>query len=140
MVEFVRSDGIVIGIIIKNGYRLDGDKIEFVTPNDYSLQVGYMCRPNGYKVVPHSHNSVKRETTGTQEVLFIKEGKIKIDFFSFDRQYLESRILAGGDLVFLAGAGHGITVLEDATIVEVKNGPFVPGSDKERFNVDGYRK
>jgi hypothetical protein len=31
------------------------------------------------------------------------------------------------------GAGHGIEVLEEATLVEVKNGPFIEGADKGRF-------
>ena len=56
-----------------------------------------------------------------------------MDFYSFDQKYLESRQLSAGDVIMLAGAGHGIEVIEDATIVEVKNGPFVEGADKGRF-------
>ena len=41
--------------------------------------------------------------------------------------------MSAGDLILLAGAGHGIKVLEKSTIVEVKNGPFVEGADKGRF-------
>jgi len=66
-------------------------------------------------------------------VLFIKSGKIRIDFYSFDKVYLESRELAAGDIILLAGAGHGIEVLEETTLVEVKNGPYIDGFDKGRF-------
>jgi hypothetical protein len=104
-----------------------------VTPPDFSLQLGSMSRPAGYKVVPHTHNLVRRETIGTQEVLFIKRGRIEIDFYSLDQKYLQSSILSAGDIVLLAGAGHGINVLEDAEIVEIKNGPFIAGFDKGRF-------
>jgi hypothetical protein len=92
-----------------------------------------MKRPAGYQVIPHMHNPVQRNTIGTQEVLFIKSGLIRIDFFAFDQEFLESRKLSAGDVVLLAGAGHGIEVLEEAVIVEVKNGPFVEGADKGRF-------
>ena len=131
MIETIRHNDELLAIIVRKDYRKEG--IEFVTPNNYSLQLGHMTRPAGYRVIPHTHNPVRRETIGTQEVLFIKSGLIRVDFYTFDQVYLESRDLAAGDLILLAGAGHGITVLETATIVEVKNGPFVEGADKGRF-------
>lgn len=131
MVEVINHKGIVIAIIVRKGYCREG--IEFLTPNDYSLQLGHMMRPVGYEVIPHTHNPVRRETYGTQEALFIKSGVVRIDFYSFEREYLESRELSEGDIILLAGAGHGIKVLEAATIVEVKNGPFIEGADKGRF-------
>lgn len=132
MVEVINHNGAVIAIIARKEYRKEG--IEFLTPNSYSLQLGHMTRPVGYEVVPHTHNPVRRETYGTQEALFIKSGVIRIDFYSFEREYLESRELSEGDIILLAGAGHGIKVLEAATIVEVKNGPFIEGADKGRFD------
>jgi hypothetical protein len=131
MVEVIDHLGIVIAIIVRKDHRKEG--IEFLTPNSYSLQLGHMTRPVGYEVIPHTHNPVRRETYGTQEALFVKSGVIRIDFYSFEREYLESRELAEGDIILLAGAGHGIKVLEAATIVEVKNGPFIEGADKGRF-------
>ena len=92
-----------------------------------------MNRPKGYKVIPHIHNPVHRNTVGTQEVLFIKKGKIRIDFYSYEQDYIDSRTLSEGDAILLVGAGHGIDVLEPAIIIEVKNGPFIPGADKGRF-------
>lgn len=131
MIETIRHDDQIVAIIVYRDYQVDG--IKFLSPNDFSLQLGHMRRPAGYQVVPHIHNPVHRHTVGTQEVLFIKSGLIQIDFYSFSKEYLESRQLGAGDLVLLAGAGHGIEVLEEATIVEVKNGPFIEGADKGRF-------
>jgi len=133
MIETIRYDDTIVAIIIYSDHRVGENKIEFITPNEFSLQLGYMNRPTGYQVIPHIHNPVPRETVGTQEVLFVKEGLIEIDFYSFERVYLESRKLSAGDIVLLVGAGHGITVLEAVKIVEVKNGPFIPGADKGRF-------
>lgn len=131
MLETVTCDGQTIAIIIRRDYRVDG--IKFLSPTDFSLQLGHMTRPAGYQVVPHIHNPVERNTIGTQEVLFVKSGTIRIDFYGYDQRFLESRSLSAGDAVLLAGAGHGIEVLEEATIVEVKNGPFIDGADKGRF-------
>jgi hypothetical protein len=133
MIEKIIHDDIVIAIIIYNNYRIEQNSIGFVSPHDYLLQLGYMNRPVGYKVIPHIHNPVRRETYGTQEVLFIKEGRILIEFYSYERVYLESRELSSGDVVLLCGAGHGITMLEPTIMIEVKNGPFIEGADKGRF-------
>jgi hypothetical protein len=133
MIEKIIHDNDVIAIIIYSNYQMEENKIEFVSPNDYLLQLGYMSRPTGYKVIPHIHNPVRRETYGTQEVLFIKKGRILIEFYSYERDYLESRELSAGDVVLLCGAGHGITMLEPTIMIEVKNGPFIEGADKGRF-------
>ena len=135
MIETITSDDQIVAIIVYRDYHVDG--IKFLSPTDFSLQLGHMSRPAGYQVVPHIHNPVHRHTVGTQEVLFIKKGVIRVDFYAFDQRYLESRQLSAGDLIMLAGAGHGIEVLEDAVIVEVKNGPYLEDADKGRF--DGKR-
>jgi hypothetical protein len=131
MIEKIIHKNIVIALIIYKLYKQDG--IKFLSPKDYSLQLGYMTRLKGYNITPHIHNPVHRNTVGTQEVLFIKSGKIRVDFYSFKQRYLKSRILSAGDIILLAGAGHGIEVLRKAEIVEIKNGPFMEGTDKGRF-------
>ena len=131
LIEHITHNEKVIAIIIRNEYSYDG--IKFFSDEDFSLQIGYMSRPEGYKVIPHIHNPVERHTIGTQEVLFIKKGKIRIDFYSYEQVYLESRTLTTGDVIFLIGAGHGIDILEPTEIFEVKNGPYIEGADKGRF-------
>ncbi len=131
MIETIQWQGQIIALIVRGGYDFEG--IKFLSPNEFSLQLGHMRRPAGYQVVPHTHNPVVRNTIGTQEVLFLKKGKIRIDFYTMAQEYVESRELHAGDLILLAGAGHGIDVLEEATIVEVKNGPYLEGADKGRF-------
>ena len=132
MIETITCEGQTIAIIVRLDYEVDG--IKFLSPNDFPLQLGHMNRPAGYLVTPHIHNPVQRHTVGTQEVLFVKKGRIRIDFYGFDQSFLESRELTAGDLILLAGAGHGIEMLEQTTLVEVKNGPFIEGADKGRFN------
>lgn len=131
MIETIQWKDQIIALIVRAGYDVEG--IKFLSPNEFSLQMGHMRRPAGYQVVPHTHNPVVRNTIGTQEVLFLKKGRIRIDFYTMEQEYVESRELVAGDLILLAGAGHGIDVLEEATIVEVKNGPYIEGADKGRF-------
>jgi hypothetical protein len=93
-----------------------------------------MNRPEGYIIAPHRHNLVPREVVLTQETLFIKSGKLRVDFYDDNQNYLESRILSKGDIMLLATGGHGFTMLEPTEIVEVKQGPYVGEMDKVRFD------
>jgi phage gp45-like len=93
-----------------------------------------MRRPEGYVVAPHDHNQVSRNIELTQEVLFIKSGKVRLDIYTPGREYLRSCVLAAGDAALLAHGGHGLVILEEAEIIEVKQGPYVGEADKTRFD------
>jgi len=121
----------LLAIIIRSDYKSEG--IEFFTPDDFSQQLAYMNRPAGYKIDPHLHNRVQREVFYTQEVLFIKRGKVKVDFYDNSKNYLDTRILGTGDVIFLATGGHGFEMLEETEMIEVKQGPFAGEKDKTRF-------
>jgi hypothetical protein len=92
-----------------------------------------MRHPAGKQIEPHVHNPVHREVHYTQEVLFIRKGKLRVDFYDVERNYLESRILEAGDTILLTTGGHGFEVLEEVEIIEVKQGPYAGGLDKTRF-------
>jgi mannose-6-phosphate isomerase-like protein (cupin superfamily) len=122
----------LLAIILRADYEREG--IFFFTPDDFSQQLAYMNRPEGYRINPHVHNPVSREVHFTQEVLFIRRGKVKIDFYAHSREYLESKVLSTGDVVLLAAGGHGLTMLEPTEMIEVKQGPYVGEQDKTRFD------
>ena len=69
----------------------------------------------------------------TQEVLVIKSGKVRVDYYDNDKHYFESKILYQGDVVLLAGGGHGFEMLEDSEMIEVKQGPYSGDMDKKIF-------
>jgi hypothetical protein len=131
MIEQINHQGKLLALILRTNYRADG--IQFFTPNDFSQQLGYMNRPQGYVIPPHVHNPVAREVQFTKEVLFIKSGKVRVDFYADNQNYLESRILNLGDIVLLAFGGHGFEMLEASEIIEVKQGPYAGEEDKTRF-------
>lgn len=131
VVDRVVHENTLLAIIIRSGYRKDG--IEFFTPNDFSQQLAYMNRPLGYKIEPHIHNKVQREVFYTQEVLFIKKGKVKVDFYDNERNPVKTIIVQTGDVILLASGGHGFEMLEETEMIEVKQGPFAGDADKTRF-------
>jgi len=131
MLESVIFGDVTLAVILRANFYAEG--IQFFTPNDFSQQLGYMNRPQGYIIPPHVHNPVAREVQFTKEVLVVRSGKVRVDFYDDDQNYLESRILNQGDIVLLAFGGHGFEMLEASEIVEVKQGPYAGEEDKTRF-------
>ena len=120
-----------IAIVIRSDFSSDG--IKFFTKDDNVQQVGYMNYKQGTNIDAHVHNDMQRIIKGTPEVLIIKKGKIRLDLYNKDRQYLESTILNEGDIALLLDGGHGLKSLEDVEMIEVKQGPYLGVNDKERF-------
>ncbi|MCI8561271.1 MAG: hypothetical protein HFH03_09170 [Dorea sp.] len=130
-IEEIKKKDKLIAMIIRNDYKCDG--VDFVTPDEYSQQVAYMHHPAGKKIDAHVHNLVHRNVVMTQEVLFIKKGTLRVDFYDEYEDYLESRDLHSGDIILLVSGGHGFQVLEEVEMVEVKQGPYTGEQDKKRF-------
>lgn len=141
MIENITHDGRTLAVLLRAEFRADG--IHFFTPGDFSQQLGYMCRPAGHVIDPHVHNPVSRKVHFTNEVLFIKSGRVRVDFYDDQRTYLESRFLRSGDVLLLASGGHGFEMLETSEIIEVKQGPYAGDADKTRFDpvsAEGFKE
>ena len=132
MLEEIKYNNKILGIVIRSNFKKEG--IAFFTPDNFSQQLGYMSHPVDYKIPPHVHNVVERKVELTQEVLYIKSGKVRVDFYDENQIYLESRIVSKGDVVLLAHGGHGFKMLEKSEMIEVKQGPYCGELDKVRFN------
>lgn len=131
MISIVKDGDTELAYILSHDHTNDG--IEFFTPNEFSQQLAYMNRPRGYVIPPHVHNPVLRQVQYTKEVLLIKSGRVRVDFYNDSQVYLESRILKAGDVILLAFGGHGFEMLEASEIIEVKQGPYAGEADKSRF-------
>jgi hypothetical protein len=132
--EQIKINDQTIAIIIYNEFSKDG--IEFFTPGDFSQQLGYMKHKKGDAIQEHIHILHAREIKYTQETLLIKRGRVKINFYTDDKEYLTSRELKTGDVILLASGGHGFEFLEETEMIEVKQGPYCGDQDKIRFNGD----
>lgn len=132
MIENITHQGLLLAVLLRANYQAEG--IQFFTPDDFSQQLAYMKRDKGYIIQPHIHNLVSRTVDFTKEVLFIKSGKVQVDFYDDEKMYIESRQLNAGDVLLLAYGGHGFKMLETSEIIEVKQGPYAGDKDKTRFN------
>lgn len=124
-----------IALIIRSTFDQPG--IHFLTPANFSQQVAVMRHPAGKRVPPHVHNLVSRQILYTQEVLLIRQGKIRVDLYSSEKKPLGSRVLRAGDVILLCGGGHAIEMLEETSLIEVKQGPYAGEHDKTRFEEPG---
>ena len=132
-IRYITKGKKTYAIIIQSDFSSDVDTIKFFTPVHFSQQLGYMKRPQNYVIEPHLHNQIHREVHYTNEVLFIKSGKVRVDFYDENKKYFESQILNKGDIILLAFGGHGFKMLEKSEIIEVKQGPYAGEEDKVKF-------
>lgn len=131
MIERIVHEDRELAIIIRSDFCESG--IHFLTESDYSQQLAYMHHPKGKTIDAHIHNYEERSVVYTQEVLVIRQGVLRVDFYSDDHAYIESTILHSGDIILLAAGGHGFEVLEEVEMVEIKQGPYLGERDKTRF-------
>jgi hypothetical protein len=131
MVESIKDGEVILAILVRSDYQKDG--VEFFTPSDFSQQLAFMKHPKGKVIEPHIHNPIRREINTTKEVIFVRKGKLRVDFYSEVRAYLESRVLFPGDVILLASGGHGFEALEEVEMLEVKQGPYMGEMDKTHF-------
>ncbi len=130
--ERITHQNSLFAIIVRAEFQQAG--ITFFTENELSQQLAYMRHPSGKIIQPHIHNPVPREVHYTQEVLFIRRGVLRVDFYDSTQEYIESRLLKAGDTILLATGGHGFEVIEEVEMLEVKQGPYAGEEDKTRFD------
>lgn len=130
MIEQITDNGIIIATIIRAGFKKEG--IEFFTPDKFSQQIGYMNRPKGYKIEPHTHKRGKTSPINTNEILFVKSGKIKIFLYNNNYSFIKELELLSGDFILLVTGGHSIEMEEDSELIEIKQGPY-DNDDKINF-------
>jgi mannose-6-phosphate isomerase-like protein (cupin superfamily) len=131
--EAISDGGVMMAIVIRNNFHKDG--LSFITDPSETIQFGYFSHPAGHKIQPHVHKTFERKTYNTQEVLYVKSGHVRVNFFSQDQIFLGKSVnLYKNDWIILMASGHSLDVLKDSCIIEIKNGPYAGDEDKIRFN------
>jgi len=120
-----------IAILIRADFDAEG--LHFFTPGSFSQQVAYMRHPKNKVIAPHVHNPVARQVLYTQEVLLVRKGKVEVNLYTDKKSFLTSRVLGAGDLILLCGGGHSFKMLEETSMIEIKQGPYAGENDKTRF-------
>jgi hypothetical protein len=128
-----------IAMIFRHTLAVDG--VKFFTSEDNPFQIGIHARKKGVVLAPHVHLMEKPLTiTSIQELLFISSGKIRVTLYETDGTKIEAVILTTGDAILLMNGGHGVDILEDSKIFELKQGPY-PGTTHAKLYFDaGHAK
>lgn len=109
-----------------------GEGLNFVSCDHDYQQVGIWGYDRGQKLAPHIHLFAPRKVLRTQEIVFVREGRIRVDIYTEKKQYFKSIELEAEDAIILLFGGHGYEILDDNTkVLEIKNGPYV-GANKDR--------
>lgn len=109
--------------------------LNFITPDNLFIQVGSWWYDKGKKLDSHKHLEYIRKANITQEMVYVKDGLMRVDLYSVNKVFIKSFELKKGDLSVLVSGGHGYEILEENTkIIESKNGPFISvDKDKKKF-------
>jgi len=133
-VRTIRDGDEVIAIVIPADAPAQG--VRFVTPQSYPFQVGLLAHAAGVALKPHGHRKLKIETDVFQEILIIQSGRVAVDLYGMRSQMLETVELGPGDAILFVDGGHGVRMLSDARILEVKQGPY-PGDKLAKVFIEG---
>lgn len=127
----IRYKNRVLAIILRSSFSVK--KLAFLNSIDDLFQLGIHQRKKGETFTPHLHIPPKKPfiINKISEFLYIKKGKIKIDLYSPTKRKVKTFILKTGDSILFLEGGHGIKILEDAKIIELKQGPY-PGREKAK--------
>lgn len=134
--EIIDPSGNRLAILVRSGFAPSG--VQFLSDSMDTQQLAFMARPKGEYIQAHSHLHFPRQIHGTSEVLIMRKGVMRVDLFSPTRLYVGSVTIHAGDVIVLINGGHGFELLEDVDFIEIKQGPYVDGKDKERFIPDSF--
>ena len=111
------------------------DGLNYYSDQSDFIQAGTWRYNEGKELSAHVHNLVERKVNRTQEILYVRKGKISASFYDQDGIFVESTLVSEGETLILINGGHGYKILEDDTLVlEIKNGPYL-GADLDRKRI-----
>lgn len=125
------STAALLAIVVRDGFR--GGQYNFLTPDDFPMQLGVNFYAPGQRIQPHLHVETRRDVRDQQELLFLKRGRAVLHLYTEERALAYDVDLRAGDCVLLASGGHGLDILEEAQLIEAKQGPYLGVGEKVKF-------
>lgn len=122
-IEKIYHNDELFAIIIRNGDHEEGT--HFFTEDKHSFQVGVHNVKESKRYRAHISLPFKNlEKLESNKIYYIKKGKVGIDFYNNNGNKTEYSILNIGDLILFVNGGHGVDILEDTIMIEIKQGPY----------------
>jgi len=131
LIENITQAGRVLAIIVRGEFA--PSSTTFLTSPELEQQLGFVVHPAGERIPSHVHHPEHRRLTGTTEVLVVVKGSCEIELFDDEHTPVATRQLKKGDVILLASGGHGLRMLEDAILLEIKQGPYMGQGEKDVF-------
>ena len=121
----------VYALLVRGNEQYKSKGVNFVTKNKDLLQLGFISHKKNHLIKPHIHKKNKRVINYCTEVLLIKEGMLKVQFYNEKGINIKKdKRLYKNDILILFKGGHGFEVKKDCKIIEIKQGPYTKKSDK----------
>ena len=134
MREIIKDKKKILVLILRNGNFPQG--LNFYTKDKDFIQMATWNYEKGKKTIPHAHKIAPRLAKRTQEVIYLKSGKVRLSIYNERGKIIKKTILKSGDIAIIFGGGHSFEILENKTqALEVKNGPFL-GVKKDKKNIE----
>lgn len=130
-IEKIESQGKTLVYLIKGKQKVS--KTQFISPQTANLQVGHIVYSTGSVIPKHIHKKIIRRLDRTEEVLIVQKGSSEFDIYNDEKELIATRKVKKGDIIIIAGGGHGFRVLKDLVLLEIKQGPYTGIEEKERF-------
>lgn len=122
--EQIIVDQQVLAMIVRSRFSVSSEVHFFTQPED-SLQVALHDRAKNTIIKAHLDECLPRSIDVIQEILYLIEGKVEVDFFSNEGKLLETQVLEKGDTLIQMSGGHGFRMIEAARFLEIKQGPYL---------------
>ena len=113
---------------------LSPEGLSFITEDEDYIQAGVWNYAKGTELPAHYHNYFERKSRRTSETVYVVRGEIECTIFTEEGDLIWKETLKKGQLIIQLQGAHSYRILEDAIVVETKNGPyFGPEADRTRI-------
>lgn len=123
----------IIALIFRHNLKAEG--VKFLTPNDYSLQLGLIEHPKNKQIRPHRHPDIRYKVNTTQEFIYLEKGAVEATFYDLKWKVIKKVVLQAKDFILCVSGGHSFRTLKPTRMIEIKQGPY-PGDKKAKIFKD----
>lgn len=132
MFENIYSNDVLIG----QKYSLDdATSTAFPTEAAAAFQFGVGVIEERKVLQPHIHKRVERTIDTTSEFLFVMSGKMHIDIYDEDENFVQKVTLSANQGLLQFIGGHAITLDAGTKYFELKQGPYF-GRDFDKYDLE----
>ena len=132
IIEKIYSDDLHIASIVRP--ELSDEGLTFLTEDENFIQVGIWNYKKDTRLDTHYHNTFPRESTKTNETVYVVKGTIKCNLYKETGEKVSSHTIESGEMIVQFNGAHEYFIIDDAVVIETKNGPYF-GPDKDRTRI-----